>query len=247
MIVGLAVLGGFGVLLLAAFGIGARHAHSVVVGDAAGHRAGWSALHGGLDPSANPMVRWWLGVVRQLALPLARSGAAPDVLSLFGVWLAAWVLPAGAAGHRWALLGALAIAAGGVADALDGAVAVVADRATPHGALLDGVADRVSDAIVLCGLWLLGAPGWLVLAAGVSVLALEGTRRLGVRRVGGAGGPITPGERPTRLILAGLGFLAAGIFDVPGFATVAAAATLAVCAVSVGALVRAFRSRSVGR
>lgn len=247
MIVGLAILGGSGALLLVGFAVGARRAHPVVVGDAAGHQAGWSALHGGVDPGENRLVRWWLGVVRRVALPLARARAAPDALSLFGVWLAAWVVPASAAGGRWALLGALAVAVAGLGDALDGAVAVISDRATPHGAVLDAVADRVSDAIVLCGLWLLGAPGWLALAAGASIVALEGTRRLGVRRVGGAGGPITPGERPTRFILAGLGFLAAGIFDVSAFATVAAGATLAVCVVSVSLVARGIRSRSAGR
>ncbi len=52
------------------------------------------------------------------------------------------------------------VAASGLLDSLDGAVAVLTDRATRWGAVLDSVVDRVSDALYLVALWLVGAPAW---------------------------------------------------------------------------------------
>jgi phosphatidylglycerophosphate synthase len=234
MIAGLVILAASGVFLLVASAADAWHGAAVVSLSATDHRRGWSRVHGDLDPTANRLVEGWLTAIYRLAAPLSRARVRPDALSLLGVWLTAWALPAAAAGGRWPLLGALAVTLAGIADGLDGAVAVIAGRATPHGAVLDAVADRICDGVLLCGVWLLGAPAWLALAAGAAVVALEVTRLGGIRLVGGAGGRITPGERPTRLILCGLGFVAAGLFvgDATAAATMAAAAILAICGLS---------------
>jgi hypothetical protein len=48
-----------------------------------------------------------------------------------------------------------------VADTVDGAVAVIAGRATRLGQVDDSLADRLGEACWLVALWLVGAPGWL--------------------------------------------------------------------------------------
>ncbi|HVU93429.1 MAG TPA: hypothetical protein VHC23_14435, partial [Jatrophihabitans sp.] len=94
-------------------------------------------------------------------------------------------------------------------------------------------------------LFALGAPAWLVAAAAGATGALEYVRARAVATVGGAGGRITPGERPTRLLLAALGALAAGI--APGHAgaaaTAAAAATFGLVTLSCCWLLVDLRAR----
>ena len=194
------------------------------------HLARWSDLHGDLDPNADSLVRRWLRFVHRLARWPARAGLAPDVLSLTAVWLAGAAATTGVAGGRWPLLGAAAVAATGVVDGLDGAVAILAGKVTRRGRIVDSVCDRVADGLLLAGFVALGGSGWVALAAAVAILGLETTRAAGLRR--GRMGRLTPGERPTRLVLAGLGMIVAGC--VPGEAGWVATVASAVTAVVVG-------------
>jgi len=82
-------------------------------------------------------------------------------------------------------------------DALDGAVALAADRATKFGSVADKVADRIADAAFALVVWRSGAPLWLALVAGGSTLLLEGVRTV---RGGAAATRITVAERPSRTI-----------------------------------------------
>ncbi|MHB8451624.1 MAG: CDP-alcohol phosphatidyltransferase family protein [Mycobacteriales bacterium] len=192
----------------------------------------WSTLHAGADARRGRLTRGWLRLIYRLARPLARRGVAPDLLTLWGAWVAGLVLSPAAAGHHWPLLGALSLAASGVLDNLDGAVANLTGQATPFGYLLDSLMDRVADGCYLGALYLVGAPGWLVATAAGTVVLLEYTRA----RAFGAGfhevGVVTPGERPTRVILGVLALTAAGAF--PTVAIDAATASAAAQAVIVG-------------
>lgn len=97
---------------------------------------------------------------------LARTGLTPNTLSLIGLGgnsaaatLVAWgrLLEAGAV---FLLFSAF--------DMLDGAVARATGRASPYGAILDAVFDRVSELLVLAGcVWYLAerGPTWGVWAA----------------------------------------------------------------------------------
>jgi len=60
------------------------------------------------------------------------------------------------------LSAALLLLASGLLDAVDGSVARVRKEASPRGALLDSVVDRLEDAIYAYGLLLLGLPQPLV-------------------------------------------------------------------------------------
>jgi CDP-diacylglycerol--glycerol-3-phosphate 3-phosphatidyltransferase len=147
----------------------------------------WSGLHHGIDPSRVPLLAPWLRLMWRLARPLA--WLPPTALTALGVVLAAdAVLLAGSL--PWAA--GLAVLAAVLCDGLDGAVAVIADRATRSGAIADAVADRLVDVAFAAVLWQCGVPGELAIACGALALAVDAVRRL--RHVPSR---ITVGERPT--------------------------------------------------
>lgn len=147
----------------------------------------WSQLHHDIDPARVPLLLPWLRGLWALAARLRR--VPPTAITVTGVVLAvAAVLTA--ARLPWAA--AALVVASALCDGLDGAVAVVADRAGAAGARADAVADRICDALFAAVLWRCGAPWWLATAAALSALAADGLRRL--RRVPSR---ITVAERPT--------------------------------------------------
>lgn len=189
----------------------------------------WGALHGGYDPRANRWVRGWLACAYRAGLPFARWGVAPDLVTLWGAWVALAVAAVAAVGGRWLLLAAGLVVVGALADALDGVVAVLTGRVTRWGYVLDSVVDRVSDVLYVVALWLAGGIAGIAVAAGVAFGMLEYLRA----RAGNAGmgeiGVVTVGERATRVICCAAGLLAAGA--APARAGVLATAALAVLAV----------------
>lgn len=162
--------------------------------------AEWSRQHGDYDVSRSLVVRGWLRMVRLLAEPLARF--SPDTLS------AAGVLAAAAAVAVPARAGAALVVATGVLDGVDGAVARLRGTASPHGALVDTAADRLTDALFLVALARKGASGPALVAAGAGIALLESQRAL-ARRRGDAVTVVTPGERPFRVGYAALGLACA--------------------------------------
>jgi phosphatidylglycerophosphate synthase len=213
------------------------------VPDAAAYLAGWSRWHGGLDAGRTTLVRRWLTVVYRLARPLARAGVAPGLLTTWGLVAGALTLALADLGGRWALVAAAAAVLSAVLDGVDGAVAVLTDRATRLGFVLDSVVDRVVDGLYLMALWRLGAPPGTCVAAGAALALLEYTRA----RAGSAGmseiGIVTAGERPTRVILTvvALGFAGAYVARSPALAALGAWGTLAVSLLGLAQLLTAVR------
>jgi CDP-diacylglycerol--glycerol-3-phosphate 3-phosphatidyltransferase len=126
---------------------------------------------------------------------------------------------------RWGVLAAaLVIALSGLFDSLDGAVAVMTGRTSRWGAVLDAVVDRISDAVFVATLWVVGAPASVCVAA----VALCWLQEYARARAGGAGmtevGVLTLNERPTRVIVVVMSLLAtvARPDDDPGWATLGA-------------------------
>ncbi len=193
----------------------------------------WQTLHGGYDPRGSRVVGPWLSLVYALARPLARLGVAPDVVTLSGLGVSSLVVWLCWLGERWVILAAVVVGVSGLLDSIDGAVAVLTDRATRWGAVLDSVVDRVSDMLYLVALWLIGAPAWVCVLAGVLLFTQEYARArataVGLDDVG----IVTIGERPTRVIVVAMFLLGAGVY--PGAAGAWATGGAAVSAV-VGAI-----------
>ena len=207
-------LSGLGLLLLAVL---TATRPPAPVPDRDGYFDRWSRTHGGYDPRTGSVwVRGWLTLVLVLARPLARRGVQPDVVTFSSLWLAALVLGLAAVGDLWAIAAASVMVLSALFDSLDGCVAVLTDRATRWGYVLDSVVDRASDMLYLLAAVAVGCPPELAVAVGFAVFTLEYLRA----RAGNAGdddvGRITMAERPTRVIL--LALTVAGSGPAPGLA-----------------------------
>jgi CDP-diacylglycerol--glycerol-3-phosphate 3-phosphatidyltransferase len=239
----LLALAGVGVgLVVLALGT-ARHAGHEP-SDRAGYFDRWQELHGGYDPrTGSAWLRGWLTMVHVLARPLARIGVQPDVVTMSSIWLAGLVLVLSDVGGRWWIAAGWVLALSGLFDNLDGCVAILEDRTTAWGYVLDSVVDRVNDCLYLVAVVAVGCPVWLAVSCGFAVFLLEYLRA----RAGNAGGDgvgrITMAERPTRVILLAFALCFSGVF-LEWSATLSAlgpAILLAMTAVSIvqlGAAVR---------
>ncbi len=177
------------------------------------HLQDWAGLHRTEAPSG--FVGGWLRAAAAVARPLAAAGISANtvtvaalVAALASVGLATvdgWPGPAAAC---------VAVALSGLLDSLDGAVAVQAGHPTKVGFLLDSALDRLADIAFVAALaivagstataaWVavaaVGAAWWLEYVRARGVLAEAETARSNPRQV------ITPGERPTRIVLTAVG------------------------------------------
>lgn len=171
------------------------------------HLRAWADLHGTESPTG--FVGAWLRLMAAIARPLARAGVSPNAVTvaacLVGIatvplaMIDGWVGPAAAC---------LAVIVSGLLDALDGAVAVQAGRTTSVGFLLDSALDRLSDAALPAALAVVagGSVATRLAVASVAVTWwLEYIRARGSLAAAPDAQVVTPGERPTRMILAGVG------------------------------------------
>lgn len=178
----------------------------------ADYLARWSTLHGGYDPAQSRWVSGWLATSYAAATPFVRLRIPPDVVTVIGGLLAAVAIwPASRGGH-WPIVAAVVIGLSGLFDGLDGAVAVISDRVTLWGAMLDSVVDRLGEVAMLIALWVAGAPAWVCIAAGVASWTLEYARARATAVGMGDTAVITIGERPTRIAIAAMFLLAAGVY-----------------------------------
>jgi CDP-diacylglycerol--glycerol-3-phosphate 3-phosphatidyltransferase len=176
------------------------------------HLRDWAELH--LTQPPTGFVGGWLRTMAAIARPLARAGVSPNMVTVaaFVVAMATvplamingWIGPAAAC---------VALILSGLLDALDGAVAVQAGRTTKVGFLLDSALDRLSDIALVVALAIAAdhpAAGELAVATVAATWWLEYVRARGSlaaspSTTGPTSQVITPGERPTRMILAGVG------------------------------------------
>jgi 1L-myo-inositol 1-phosphate cytidylyltransferase / CDP-L-myo-inositol myo-inositolphosphotransferase len=110
----------------------------------------------------------------RLSMKLAHLPLHPDVVSLVALLVAlggAWALGAG-----FGVAGGLLVHAASVLDGVDGEIARLRLRASPAGALLDGVLDRLSDAAIIAGVtvWALALNADPELAAVLAIAATTG-------------------------------------------------------------------------
>jgi archaetidylinositol phosphate synthase len=153
--------------------------------------ARWSELHGNAEIKG--IVKAWLKISYGSAKLVSIFRITPNLLTLLGIVfaiamavnpLSLWTIP----------LLVLSL----YADGIDGSVAIYQDRASQFGAVLDSVADRISEALWFYVAYRIGAPAWIVLVTYV----IASTQEYARARLGGLGisdvGVVTPAERPVR-------------------------------------------------
>lgn len=171
------------------------------------HVRDWAALHHTQTPGG--FVGGWLKAAAAVARPLARAGVSPNMVTVAALVMALVAVPlATVDGWIGPAAACLAVTVSGLLDSLDGAVAVQAGRTTKVGFLLDSALDRIADAAFPATLALVAggdATARLAVAATAACWWLEYVRARG--SLAGVGGRplITPGERPTRIILTAVG------------------------------------------
>jgi archaetidylinositol phosphate synthase len=153
--------------------------------------AKWSALHGSAEIKG--IVKAWLKISFASAKVVSALRLTPNLLTLLGIVFA--VAMAVNPLSLWAIpLLVLSL----YADGIDGSVAIYQNRESQFGAILDSVADRISEALWFYVAYRIGAPVWIVLLTYVTASTQEYARA----RLGGLGisevGVVTPAERPVR-------------------------------------------------
>jgi len=151
----------------------------------------WSDLHGGAEIKG--VVKTWLAISYSSAKVVSALRVSPNFLTLLGLVfaiamavnpLSLWTIP----------LLVLSL----YADGIDGSVAIYQNRSSSFGAILDSVADRISEALWFYVAYRIGAPAWMVLVTYV----IASTQEYARARLGGLGiadvGVVTPAERPVR-------------------------------------------------
>jgi archaetidylinositol phosphate synthase len=174
------------------------------------HVRDWAALHRTEAPGG--FVGGWLKAAAAVARPLARAGVSPNMVTVAALVVAVAAVPLAAVdGWIGPAAACLAVTVSGLLDSLDGAVAVQAGRTTRVGFLLDSVLDRLADVAFPVALAVAAGGGATVARLAVAAVAatwwLEYVRARG--SLAGADAEatpvITPGERPTRIILTAVG------------------------------------------
>ena len=165
-------------------------------------------------------------LLRYVELPGARAfraiGLTPNSITLLG--FAVCVAGAALTALGWPLYGGIVFLAGSTLDLFDGALARLTGKASPFGALLDSVFDRLGEAALFVGLglyYLLGdlPTGQLLLSMLAVLLGLVFSQGVSYLRARGEGlGAFTRSgimTRTERVIILGAGLIVEGLAPVP--------------------------------
>ena len=165
-------------------------------------------------------------VLRYVEIPGARAfravGLTPNSVTLLG--FAVCVAGAALVALDWPLYGGLVFLLGGILDLFDGALARLTGKASPFGALLDSVFDRLGEAALFVGLgvyYLLGdLPSVQFMLSMLAVLlGLVFSQGVSYLRARGEGlGAFTRSgimTRTERVIILGVGLIVEGLAPVP--------------------------------
>lgn len=173
--------------------------------------AQWSRRHGGLDAHASGWVSGWIRLTSGCAGPLARRGVGADAVTVAGVVVTAAVPVLAAFGAAWPLAAVPVLVVGAVLDGVDGALASITGSASRWGQVVDSLADRLCDLLLVVTLVVLGAPGWLGATLGTLMLLQESVRATAQAAGMTGAGAVTVSERPTRVIVASFAAFLCGL------------------------------------
>lgn len=175
----------------------------------------WSELHGNAEIAG--IVHAWLAISYRFALISTLLRISPNVLTLLGLISAVGtaIIPE----SYWAIaLVVLSL----LFDGVDGSVAIFQRRESAWGAILDSVADRISEAAWAYALYQVGIPLEIAVGLWLAASVQEYARaRLAAFEVKDLG-IVTFAERPMRASLLFI-ILIAWQLDIPGLAAVAGA------------------------
>ena len=151
----------------------------------------WSKLHG--DAQITGVVKGWLRISYSLAKLLAKLRVTPNTLTLLGVFFGI-LLYLNSLSYWAVLFLVLSI----ICDGIDGSLAIMTGKSNKWGAMLDSVADRLTEVFWGLAFIAIGADQNLVIAA-VLIAAIQEYLRA---RSAGLGltdvGVVTISERPVR-------------------------------------------------
>lgn len=154
----------------------------------------WSLLHG--EAEIKGIVKGWLTISYALVRPLHAMRVTPNVLTIFGLLFAILTWPTA---HTWwaPLLLVLSL----ICDGIDGSLAIISQTTSTRGAMIDSLADRISEVFWVLAFYELGADAQVLLIAWVAAFTQEYLRA----RTAGMGfkeiGAVTIAERPVRASL----------------------------------------------
>ena len=151
----------------------------------------WRRLHG--DAEISGIIKGWLSISYLIVKPLAKVRVTPNILTILGLFFG--VLLYANAETFWApALLVLSL----ICDGIDGSLAIVTNKSTKWGAILDSTVDRLTEIFWVLALYKVGADLNLLiivlLAASVQEYVRARAAGLGVSEVG----IVTFAERPVR-------------------------------------------------
>lgn len=151
----------------------------------------WSKLHG--NAQVTGIVNGWLRISYFIVKPLAKLRITPNLLTLLGLFFG--ILLYLNALTNWAIF---FLVLSLICDGIDGSLAIVTGKSSKWGAMLDSVADRVTEVFWGLTFIAIGADQNLVIAA-LLIAAIQEYLRA---RSAGLGltdvGVVTISERPAR-------------------------------------------------
>lgn len=146
---------------------------------------------------------------KPVATALNKLGVSPNavtMMGLVGAGVSAYLI---SIGQFWA--GGVVMLLAGILDLFDGALARLTGRASRFGALLDSVADRVSEIIVLLGLLVFYVQGDSTRGTVLVYLAVTGSIMVSYLRARSEGlgieNKVGIMTRPERVVILGVGLI----------------------------------------
>jgi CDP-diacylglycerol--glycerol-3-phosphate 3-phosphatidyltransferase len=112
-------------------------------------------------------------ITEPLGTALVKSRIKPNTLTCIA--LAISIIAAAAIATKYLLIGGIMVLLSGLFDILDGAAARLTNKVTRFGALLDSTFDRISDAALFLGLFILYLPSGGTIEMVLIFLALIGS------------------------------------------------------------------------
>lgn len=172
----------------------------------------WQSMHAGVDPRANYWVWGYLKVILSLSRTLNTLKVSPNTFTLTSGML---IMGSSLYYLRERSILAIALIAfiGLLLDGIDGSLAILQNRASSFGAVLDSVNDRIQECFLYIAIsWILFSEGYSLWIATALLLSLTATLLLEYARSRAqVTVKVTLWERPTRVLVVSFIVVAASI------------------------------------